>query len=115
MEASMESEIVKPINWFDKKLIYTYHAIERTLERRLPFFEFLPVKAKFKGKVGQTLMFLIHKEGKKILLIVKTDGVVKTVYEYNSYGKEFKYNKYHKGYEQLVDYDKYPQKAYMYF
>lgn len=114
MEASMEPEIIKPINWFDKKLIYTNHAIERTLERRLPFFEFLPVKAKFKAKVGQTLMFLINKEGKKILLVVKTNGYVKTVYEYDSFNKELMNNKYNKGYEQSVDYDKYPQKAYMY-
>lgn len=112
----MEPDIIKPIHWFDKRLVYTNHAIERTLERKLPFFEFLPVKAKFKGKVGQSLMFLISKEGKKILLVMKTNGCVKTVYEYNSsYCKEIQNNRYYKGYEQLVDYDKYPQKAYSYF
>jgi hypothetical protein len=111
----MGPEIIKPIHWFDKKLVYTNHAIERTLERRLPFFEFLPVKAKFKGKVGQTLIFLVSKEGKKILLVMTTDGCVKTVYEYNAmHNMELQNNKYYKGYEQLVDYDKYPQKAYMY-
>jgi hypothetical protein len=66
----MEPDIIKPIHWFDKKLIYSNHAIERTLERKLPFFEFLPVKAKFKGKVGQTLMFLVSKEGKKIIIVM---------------------------------------------
>ncbi len=111
----MEPDIIKPIHWFDKKLVYTNHAIERTLERRLPFFEFLPVKAKFKGKVGQSLMFLVSKEGKKILLVMKTNGCIKTVYEYSGIlNKEIHNNKYSKGYEQLVDYDKYPQKAYMY-
>ena len=110
----MEPDIIKPIHWFDKKLIYSNHAIERTLERKLPFFEFLPVKAKFKGKVGQTLMFLVSKEGKKIIIVMKTNGCVKTVYEYNCLNKEIQNNKYYKGYEETIDFDKYPQKAYYY-
>lgn len=106
----MEPEIVKPIHWFDKKLSYSNHAVERTLERKLPFFDYLPLKAKFKGKVGQTLMFLVSVEGRKVVVIMTTSGFVKTVYDYNCHNKEIQNNKYYKGYEEYIDYDKYPNK-----
>ena len=73
-----------PLFWFDKMLTYSEHARLRTMERDLPFIDFLPVGSKYLYHVLKKDVFSMTFEttvkGKRMEIAINSIGVVMTVY-----------------------------------
>lgn len=81
------SNIVNAEYWFDKPLIYTNHATERSLERAILFYDFLPINSKLmdcEKDHNNKITFLCFKiNDKGDCLIITYDCVVITVFNCN--------------------------------
>ena len=73
--------------WFDKPLIYTAHANERSLDRAILFYDYLPINSKLmdcERDANNNIIFLCFKINEKgDCFIVTHDGVVITVFNCN--------------------------------
>ena len=106
-----DKEWENPLYWFDKLLTYSPHATERTIERDLPFIDFLPPDAKYLYRVLKedtySLTFEITVNYKTMHIAVNPYGLVFTVYpKVKSRADEFqyKYNRYLGAFKPPVDY-----------
>jgi hypothetical protein len=106
-----DKEWENPLYWFDILLKYSPHASERTIERDLPFIDFLPIDAKFLYRIlkGDTysLTFEINVNYKPMFIAVDPYGLVFTAYpKVQSRADEFqyKYNRYLGAFKPPVDY-----------
>jgi hypothetical protein len=106
-----DKEWENPLYWFDILLTYTPHATERTIERDLPFIDFLPVNAKYLYRVLKdgvySLTFEITLNYKTVNIALNSYGRVITVYpKVKSRADEFqyKYNRYLGSFKPPVDY-----------
>ena len=97
--------------WFDILLTYTPHATDRTIERDLPFIDFLPIDAKYMYRVLKdgiyALTFEITLNYKTVHIALNPYGRVITVYpKVKSRADEFqyKYNRYLGSFKPPVDY-----------
>ena len=106
-----DKEWENPLFWFDKLLTYSEHATYRTLERDLPFIDFLPVHSKFLYHTLKTDVFSMTFETtvnyRTIHIAINSLGVVMTVYpKVKSKADEFqyKYKRYLGAFKPPVDY-----------
>lgn len=108
--------------WYDKEwenpftgliysLTYTPHATDRTIERDLPFIDFLPIDAKYMYRVLKdgiyALTFEITLNYKTVHIALNPYGRVITVYpKVKSRADEFqyKYNRYLGSFKPPADY-----------
>ena len=100
-----------PLYWFDKPLKYSLHAKERTIERDLPFIDYLPLSAKYLyhtlKKDVYSLTFEIDVNFKTIHIAINTYGTVMTVYPKvitKADQFQFKYKQYLGAFKQPDDY-----------
>lgn len=106
-----DKEWENPLYWFDILLTYTPHATDRTIERDLPFIDFLPIDAKYMYRVLKdgvyALTFEITLNYKTVHIALNPYGRVITVYpKVKSRADEFqyKYNRYLGSFKPPVDY-----------
>ena len=106
-----DKEWENPLYWFDKLLVYSDHATFRTLERDLPFVDFLPVDSKFLYRTLKkdvySLTFETTVNFRTIHIAINSVGKVMTVYpKVLSRADEFqyKYNRYLGAFKPPVDY-----------
>jgi hypothetical protein len=85
---------LNPLYWFDKPLLYTIHAENRALERKVPVVDYFPVNCKIRTspEYGYEVVFKLNSS--KYTFIVSGTGTVITLYNYN-------YN-YYKSKKELI-------------
>jgi hypothetical protein len=100
-----------PLYWFDILLKYSPHATERTIERDLPFVDFLPLDAKYVSHIYKkdtvSLLFEINVNYKPMYISLDPYGLVFTVYpkiETRASEFQYKYNRYLGAFKPPVDY-----------
>ena len=100
-----------PLFWFDKMLTYSEHAMLRTMERDLPFIDFLPVDSKYLYHVLKKDVFSMTFEttvkGKRMEIAISSIGVVMTVYpviKSTADKFQFKYGQYLGAFKQPDNY-----------
>jgi hypothetical protein len=88
------SNVVNPEYWFDKPLIYTFHAEERCIERKIKRLEYLPITSKlidcdkYPNGVVKAMTFKVNDVGD--CFVLASDGSVITVFSC----KDKNYDKY---------------------
>ena len=100
-----------PLYWFDKLLNYSEHATLRTLERDLPFVDYLPLNSKFlyrtfkKDVYSMTFETIVNH--KRLQIAINSLGKVMTVYPVlitKADKFQFKYKQYLGAFKQPDDY-----------
>ena len=106
-----DKEWENPLYWFDKLLTYSPHATERTIERDLPFIDFLPIDAKYMYRVLKdgiyALTFEITLNYRTVHIALNPYGRVVTVFAKAKSRPDkfrYKYNKYLGSFKPPVDY-----------
>lgn len=90
-----------PEYWFDKPLIYSYHAIQRCDSRGILPLDFLPIRSKLvdcdKDMNGnpKRLVFKVNDGIKEYQLVMSAEGEVLTVYHVHKGLYELVQNKKH--------------------
>lgn len=106
-----------PLYWFDVRLVYTNHALQRLEERGINKVDYLPPKAKFiknrKTRNENGFLFKYQQDKKDVCIVISSSGVVLTVYwnEYSANYLNFGVIKNKKGFEYRLNLDKYPHRA----
>jgi len=106
-----------PLYWFDVRLVYTSHALQRLEERGINKVDYLPPKAKFiknrKTRNENGFLFKYQQDKKDVCIVISSSGVVLTVYwnEYSANYLNFGVIKNKKGFEYRLNLDKYPHRA----
>ena len=100
-----------PLYWFDKLLIYSKHAELRTIERDLPFVDFLPLDSKYLYRILKkdvySMTFETTVNHKRMQIAINSLGVVMTVFPVlitKADKFQFKYKQYHGAFNQPDDY-----------
>lgn len=105
-----------PLYWFDIRLVYTTHALDRLEERGIDRVDYLPPRATFvknrKSKFEHGYLFKYQQDKKDVCIVISSSGVVLTVYwdtasaNYANFGTI----KNKKGFEYQINLDKYPHR-----
>ena len=85
---------LNPLYWFDKPLLYTIHAENRALERKVPLVDYIPLNSKIRVSQEYGYEVVMKVDNSKYTFIVSGTGTVITCYKYN-------YN-YYKSKKELI-------------
>jgi hypothetical protein len=105
------TEWENPLFWFDKLLRYSQHATERTIERDIPFIDFLPLESTFLYRTLKkdvwSMTFETTVNHKTIHIAINSHGMVMTAFpkvKSKADQFQFKYNRYLGAFKPPVDY-----------
>lgn len=100
-----------PLYWFDTLLTYSEHGTLRTLERDLPFVDFLPLNSKFLYRTLKkdvySMTFETTVNHKRMHIAINSLGIVMTVFPVlvtKADKFQYKYKQYLGAFKQPDDY-----------